>query len=262
MAGRAPQASGPGEVGPPSGWSPVARMSGRRPGRSLPCPPRPVRRAMSVQPVERTSSVHASGVHASGVQASGVQASGASRCPDGQAPVSAALPPPCPRPGPRSGSVWRTAPAGRSGSTCPRGLWAAWSPACIGPDGKGMLRRWPWLARMRSTVARAAAWPAFRLRSRLGPSGPTRALVQGQGAGPDGGGARDRAGVHRSPQGVLAGRRRGADQGAWTKGVVTTLSGRWARGGPVAGNSGGPTRSVGEQPAAAARPQRVRSAVR
>jgi len=76
MAGRAPQASGPGEVGPPSGWSPVARMSGRRPGRSLPV--RLVRSAvgMSVQPVERTSSIRASGVHASGVQCH-------PRCPDG-----------------------------------------------------------------------------------------------------------------------------------------------------------------------------------
>jgi len=78
---------------------------------------------MSVQPVERTSSIHASGV----------QASGASGCPDGHALVSAALPPPCPRAGPRTGSVWRAAPAGRSGSTCRRGPRAAWSPARIGP---------------------------------------------------------------------------------------------------------------------------------
>jgi hypothetical protein len=171
VGGRAPRRRDSGEVGPPSG--------GRRArgcpdaGRSLPCPPRPVRRGMSVQPVERTSNTHASGV----------QASGASRCPAGQASgvrgAAAALS----APWTRSGSVWRAAPAGRSGSTCRRGLWAAWSPAGIGPDGKGMLRRWPWLARTRVDVAQAAAWPASRLRRRLGPAGPTRALVQGQGAG-------------------------------------------------------------------------------
>jgi hypothetical protein len=76
-------------------------------------------------------------------------ASGASRCPDGQAcgvrGAAAALS------APRwtwSGSGWRAAPVGRSGSTCRRGPRAAWSPAWIGPDG----RRWcgggrGWLAR-------------------------------------------------------------------------------------------------------------------
>lgn len=89
---------------------------------------------------------------------------------------------PCPRrAGSWSGSVWRAAPAERSGSTCP---WAAggWSPACIGPDGKGMARRWPCLARMRFDRSQGRLWPAFRLRCRLA-AGPTRALVQGQGAG-------------------------------------------------------------------------------
>ena len=48
--------------------------------------------------------------------------------------------------------------------------------------------------------------------------------------------------------------------------AVTTLGGRWAGGGAVASSSEGPLGSVGEQPAAAARPQRmpqrIRSAVR
>jgi hypothetical protein len=68
----------------------------------------------------------------------------------------------------------------RLGPTGRRAPWsrAAWSPAGLGPDGKGMVRRWPWLACTRSTVARAAAWPASRLRRRLGPGGPARALVQ------------------------------------------------------------------------------------
>jgi hypothetical protein len=44
--------------------------------------------------------------------------------------------------------------------------------------------------------------------------------------------------------------------------VVSTLRGRWAGGGPVSSNSGGLTRSGGEQPAAAARPRQMRRAVR
>jgi hypothetical protein len=36
-----PRRHDPGAVGPPSAWSPDAGMSGGRPGRSLPCPPRP-----------------------------------------------------------------------------------------------------------------------------------------------------------------------------------------------------------------------------
>jgi hypothetical protein len=70
-----PRRRDPGEVGPLRGGRrsrgcPGAGQAGR-------CPVRLVRSAvgMSVQPVERTSSVHASGV----------QASGASRCPAGQA---------------------------------------------------------------------------------------------------------------------------------------------------------------------------------
>jgi hypothetical protein len=99
-------------------------------------------------------------------------------------PVSAALPPRVSAPRwTWSGSAWRAAPAGRSGSTCPRGLWAAWSPAGIGPHGKRWRGGCRCLLAGGSTVARAAAWPASRLRRRLGPGGPTGALVQGQGAG-------------------------------------------------------------------------------
>jgi hypothetical protein len=82
----------------------------------------------------------------------------------------------------RSGSVWWATPAGHGGSTCP---WSVGGVvACRHQAGwEAMARRWPCLSRTRSTVARAAAWPAFRLRRRLGPGGPTWALVQGQGAG-------------------------------------------------------------------------------
>ena len=119
MAGRAPPGAVTRRDRAAQRVSPVARMSGRRPGRSLPCPPRPVRRGMSVQPVERTSSVQASGVQASGVHASGVHASGV-QCHPGvrtdRAPVSAALPPRCPRrAGPWSSSVWRAARPGAAG---------------------------------------------------------------------------------------------------------------------------------------------------
>jgi hypothetical protein len=159
-----PRRRNPGEVGPPSGCRrsrgcPDAGQAGR-------CPVRLVRSAvgMSVQPVERTSSIHASGVQC--IQVTGRTRSGVRGA---AAALSARWT--------RSGSVWRAAPAGRSGSTCRPGPRAAWSPACIGPDGKGMVRHWPCLARMRSTVARAAAGPASRQQRRLGPQRPTRALV-------------------------------------------------------------------------------------
>jgi hypothetical protein len=96
-------------------------------------------------------------------------------------PVSAALQPPClRRAGPWNGSVERAAPLGAAGSTCRRGPPAAWSPARIRSDGKG----WccvgrAWLARGfdGSPDHRFADAPAAR---RL--PGPTRALVQRQGA--------------------------------------------------------------------------------
>jgi hypothetical protein len=107
----------------------VARMSGRRPRRSSPCP-RPLSAVrMSVQSVKRTSGVHASGVHATGA----IQ-------------VSRRTGLPCPR---LCSRAVRTAldpgmarcsgpsPLAAMGSTCRRGPRAAWSPARIGPDGKG-----------------------------------------------------------------------------------------------------------------------------
>jgi hypothetical protein len=225
-----PRRRDPGEVGPPRG---ARRVRGvRTPARPVvalsassgpPWDVRPTGRADVQCPRVRCPGVRCPGVR--GIQVSGRTGSGIRGA---AAALSAPWTPEWLGVADRPGRAQRV--------DVPRGLWAAWSPACIGPDGKGMVRRWPWLARMRSTVARAAAWPAFRLRRRLGPSGPTRALVQGQGAGPDGGGARDRAGVHRPRRASWAGRRRGADQGAWTKGgdhAEWSLGERWSGGGEL-----------------------------
>jgi hypothetical protein len=173
------------------------------------CPVRLVRSTvgMSVQPVERTS---------------GVQASGASRCPGhpgvrtDRPLVSAALPPRDPRrAGLWSGSVGGPPQPGAASrrAPCPR---AAWSPARIGPDGKGGGGVGRACLARRLTVARAAAWPASRLRRRLA-AGPTA------GAGP-GQGASRVAGEHGTEQ-VLPGPRRASWAGrrcdarpwAWTK---------------------------------------------
>jgi hypothetical protein len=117
-----------------------------------------------------------------------------------------------------------------------------------------------WLARG-SSVARAAAWPASRLPRRLGPSGPTWALVQGQGAGRVAGGHGTEQVLTGPRRASWAGRRPGADHGpgpgggdhaGWSLAVVVS----W-RSAPE-----GPLGSVGEQPAAVARPRRVRRAVR
>jgi hypothetical protein len=173
--------------------------------------------------------------------------------------VSAALPPPCPRAGPRSGSVWRAAPAGRSGSTCRRGLWAGWSPAGIGPDGKGMVRRWPWLARPRVDVAQGRRLAAFRRRRRLGPSGRhgrwSRARVPAGWRGSMGQSRRSPAPAGRPGQvaGVVLTNGpgpRGGDHAGWSLGES----------GPVASSPGGPTRFGGGaacgRAAAAARKER------
>jgi hypothetical protein len=97
-------------------------------------------------------------------------------------PVSAALQPRCLcRAGPWYGSVERAAPLGAAGSTCRRGPLAAWSPARIRSDGKGCccVAR-AWLARGfdGSPGRRFAGAPAARHHA----AGPTRALVQRQGA--------------------------------------------------------------------------------
>jgi hypothetical protein len=228
-------------------------MSGRRPGRSLPCPPRPVRRG-DVRPTGRADIQHprvrCSGVRCSGVRCPGHPGVRTDRpwCPRRRRPVRAL-----------EWLVWRAAPAGGSGPTCRRGLWAAWSPACIGPDGKGMVRRWPWLARTRVDVAQGrhlAGVPA------AAPSWPQRADT---GAGP-GPGCRPVAGsmgqsrCAPAPRGASwAGRRRGARLWAWTGGGDHAA---WSlgEGGSVASSFGGPTRFGGGaacgRGAAAAREER------
>jgi hypothetical protein len=250
----APSRRDPGRGRAAQGVSPVARMSGRRPGRSLPCPPRPVRRG-DVRPTGRADVQHprvrCPRVRCPGVR--GIRVSGRTR--SGVRGAVAALS----ARWTRSGSVWRAAPAGRSGSTCRRGPRAAWSPACIGPDGKGMVRRWPWLARTRVDVAQGRRLAGVPAAAPPWPQRPTRALVQGQDAGRV-------AGEHGTEQ-VLTGPAgrpgqvagvvltngpgpRGGDHAAWSLG----------EGGPVASSSGGPTRFGGGaacgRGAAAARKER------
>jgi hypothetical protein len=198
-----PRRRDPDEVGPPSGCRRSEDVrTPARPGVALSA--RPVRRGMSVQPVERTSSI----------QVSGVQASGASRCPAGQALVSAAVPSRCPRragprvlgdgpPRPGAGGRRAAAVGGRRGRLPASGrMGRGW---CGG--GRG------WLARGRPQP-RAAAWPASRLRRRLGPGGPTWAL--GPGCRPVAG-SPGQSRCSPAPQGVLAGRRRGGRPWAWTR---------------------------------------------
>jgi hypothetical protein len=121
-------------------------------------------------------------------------------------PVSAALQPCCPhRAGPWNGSVRRAVPVGRNGFDVPP--WSAgWSPARIGPDGKG------WCCVGRGWLARVDGRPGPPHRTRTGCG-----AVAGKGAGPAPGcrsvgwGARERAGAHSIPPGgSWAGCRRGA----------------------------------------------------
>jgi hypothetical protein len=170
-------------------------------------------------------------------------------------PVSAALPPRCPRRagpgvarcgGPPSGwAQWVDVPPWSAGGVV----------ACRHRAGRqGMVRRWPcWLTRG-STLAqgcRLAGVPAAASPDRR----TDTALVRG-GCRPGGGGARDGAGAHRPPQGVLG------RSSAWcpTMGldqeVVTTLRGRWARVGPCRPAPEDPPGSVGSS----LRPQRGRGA--
>jgi len=168
------------------------------------------------RPSNRSSGRPASrGVRCPGVQVSGAsKASGASGVRTDRPPVSAALPPRCPRrAGPWSGSVWRPSPVGLRVVDVPRGPRAAWSPACIGPDGKG----WrgvgrAWLARG-STIAqgrRLAGVPAAAPSGRNG-AGP------GPGCRPGGGGAWDEQVLTGPRRASWAGRRRGARPKAWTR---------------------------------------------
>jgi hypothetical protein len=230
----------------------AGREDVRTPGRSLPCP-RPRSRRGDVRPTGRAD-----------VQRLHIQRPRV-RCHPGvrkdRPPVSAALPPRCPRRAGPGVAVGRAVPVGRSGSTRRRGPRAAWSPACIGPDGKGMrgVGR-AWLPRG-STVAPR---PPLGRRPGCGAASPPGDTGAGPGPGrrPGGRGAWGRSRYSPAPQGVLG------RSPAWcsTMGpdqeMVTTLCGRWASGGPVSSSSGGPTRFGGERPAAAARPRAVKSAVR
>ena len=148
-----------------------------------------------VRPTGRAD-IRCPGVRCPGVRCPRVRCPVPSRCPDGPASgvrgAAAAL-------SARwiwSGSVWRATPVGRSGSTCPRGLPAAWSPACIGPDGKGRGGGCRCLLAGGSTLAQgrrlagvpAAAPPGRRADTGAGP---------GQGAGRVAREAWDRAAAHR-----------------------------------------------------------------
>jgi hypothetical protein len=153
-----PRRCDPGEVWPPSGWSPVAKMPGRRPGRA----------ALSASSVRRADicPLGQADVRCPRVRCPCVRCHPGVRT-DGP-PVSAALPPRCPdRAGPWNGSVRRHGPR------------AAWSPARTGPDGKRWCCGGPHEGQRQP---RAAASHAHRLRRRLG-VWPTRKLVQRQGAG-------------------------------------------------------------------------------
>jgi hypothetical protein len=165
-----PRRRDPGEVGPPSGWSPAARMLGRRPGRSLPV--RLVRSAVGC-PSNRSS----------GRPAFRRPVPRRPRPPGVRTDrplVSAALPPPCPR---RAGpGVARCGRPPRPGAAGPR----APCPVVRGRRGRlpasGLTRRgWcgvgrGWLARG-STVAQgrrlagvpAAAPPGRRADTGAGP---------------------------------------------------------------------------------------------
>jgi hypothetical protein len=169
----------------------VPSPSGRRPDRSLPCPPRPVPPwGMSVQPVERTSSVHASGV----------QVSGASRCPDRQAcgvrGAAAALSAPR-RTGVRAAPGWAQrvdVPSWSAG-----GVVACLASGLTRSGGGGVGRGWLAPGSTGAQGRRLAGVPA--------PAPPGRRADTGAGPGPGcrpgGGGAWDRADAPRPPQGVL-----------------------------------------------------------
>jgi hypothetical protein len=188
---------------------------------------------MSVQPVERTSSV----------QASGVQASAASRCPDGQALVSAALSPLSVPPWtwsgsgggpPRPGAAGRRAAAvcGRRGRLPASGRTGR-DGAALAVAGSHEVDRSQGRC-VAGVPAAALPWPQ-RADTGAGP---------GPGCRPGGGGAWDGAGAHRPCRaswgvaGVVSGHGpgpRGGNHAGWSLG----------EGGPVASSSTGPTRFGG-----------------
>jgi hypothetical protein len=194
---------GPGEVGPPSRWSPVARMSGRRPAGCCPVRVPGPAVGVSVRPTGRAD-VQRPRVRCPGVRC--IQVSGRTGLR-------------CPRRCRRAVRRWTLAWLGVAGRPrlgppvdVPRGPRAAWSPARIGPGGK----RWwgvgrGWLTRG-LTVAQGRA---SRLRRRLA-AGPTRALVQARVPA----GWRGSMGQSRcspAPQGVLGGSPAWCPTMAWTR---------------------------------------------
>jgi hypothetical protein len=88
-------------------------------------------------------------------------------------PVSAALQPRCPhRAGPWNGSVRRAVPGwAQGGSMCRRGPRAAWSPAGMGPEGKG----WCWVGR--GWLARGSRADLGRRIARAQAGAPPRRLA-------------------------------------------------------------------------------------
>jgi hypothetical protein len=225
-------------------------MSGRWPGRTLPCP-HPQSRGGDVRPTGRAD-VRCPGVRCPGVRCNQVSGRTGLRCPRRyRRAVRAAL-----------DLEWLGAAGrprvGRSGSTCRRGPRAAWSPAGIGPDGKG----WCGVGRAGSHEGRpsprAAAWLASRLRRRL-TAGPTRRW-SGAGAGRVVGEPGMEQVLTGPRRASWAGHRRGADHGPGPGGgdhPAWSLGEGW----PRSSSSGRPTRFGGEQLAAAARPRRMRRAV-
>ena len=151
---------------------------------------------------------------------------------------------------------------GAPGWTCRCGRCAAWSSlpesGLAGRDGRTLAVRGSHEGRRQTWTA---TWYAYRLRRRARCS-----ATMGAGPAPVPVGWRGEQGKERVLQvlpqvrpwqvaGVLA------DHGL-DREVVTTLRGRCAGVGPLSSRARGPIRLSGEQPAAAARPRYVRSAVR
>jgi hypothetical protein len=194
-----------------------ARMSGRRPGRSLPCPrPGPaVGRPSSRSSGHPTSRCLVSGVRCP-VSRRPLPRRPVSRCPDGQA--SAVRGTAAARSASRwtwSGWVWGAAPlgpVGRGGPRCPRAGGRLPASGVTGSDGAAVGRA---RAAPRSTVVQGR-----RLAGVVAAAPPGRradmGLVQGQGVGRVGEPGTQQV-LTGPPAGRLGGRRRGARPWAWTR---------------------------------------------
>jgi hypothetical protein len=213
MGGQAPpRRCDPGEVWPPSGWSPVrvlcppcGRPSNRSRGR--PVSTRPV----SMLPVSRRPVP--------------------SRCPDGTGLW-------CPRLCSRAVRTALDPGMARCGGPSPLGAMAfdvpPWSAggAVDCPHRtcrEGMMLGWPWVA---PTRVDTRPGPPHRTRTGCGAAWPTRELVQRQGAGRLAG-EHENTQVLTSPPQVRPGQVAGVvpDHGL-DREVVTTLRDRWAGDGP------------------------------